>query len=141
MRAVVVGMILAVAMPAFAQDTPKKLTSADLAVETHKWDGKQIQTIAQCFFADTDEYRCMIVGANGYIHDAVRVDFKEITPPEMKKAVEDNCDTLDKAMQSKTCRFQIAFTYSLGRSDEHLDGSRLMTILAQDFAGTFSRTR
>ena len=127
---------------ALAQDAPKKLTSIDLAVETHKWDGKVIQTNAQCFYADTNEYRCAVLAANGMmgVGGFVRVDFAEISPPEMKKAVEDNCDTLEK-MTTRACRFQIVFTYSGNDRKENNDGSVTMEIIAEDFAGAFSRSK
>jgi hypothetical protein len=45
---------------ALADDAPKRLTAADLSVETHKWDGKTIQATGQCFFADVSQYRCAL---------------------------------------------------------------------------------
>jgi hypothetical protein len=97
---------------------------------------------AQCFFADTDEYRCAVLGSNGLMGDGglVRVDFAAISPVEMKKALEDNCDTIEK-MVTKLCRFQIVFTYSTNDRKENNNGSVTMEIVAADFAGTFSRGR
>jgi len=138
---VLIGTLVA-ASTALALDAPKRLTSNDLSVETHKWDGKAIQVNAQCFYADTDEYRCAVLGANGVpgAGSFVRIDFGKISPPEMKKAIEDNCDTLEK-MPTRACRFQIVFTYSMYSRTENNDGSELMTIMPEDFAGTFSKVR
>lgn len=72
----------------FAQDAPKRLTANDLAVQTHKWDGKKIQTNAHCFYADKDDFRCAVNGPNGLAGKNagfVRIDFTTISPPEMKK--------------------------------------------------------
>lgn len=143
MRVILAGIALMIAASAaFAQDAPKRLTANDLSVETHKWDGKKIQVNAQCFYADTDEYRCAVLGPNGIAGAGglVRVDFAAISPPEMKKAVEDNCDTIEK-MITKPCRFQIVFTYSTNDRKENNNGSVTMEIVAEDFAGTFSRGR
>lgn len=139
MRIILVGIFLAISIPALAQDAPKKLTANDLEVETHKWDGKLIQTIAQCFFADVDEYRCLALRPNGMVGEA-RIDFRTIQPPEIKKFVEDNCDTVEKTF-TRSCRFQINFTYSGIHTEEHSDGSRLAAITAKDSSGTFARLR
>ncbi|HXW19318.1 MAG TPA: hypothetical protein VEK35_02320, partial [Roseiarcus sp.] len=115
----------------------------DLAVETHKWDGKLIQSTVICFYADTDDYRCAVLSANGlpgYGTTLVRIDFSSIEPPEIKKAIEDNCDTVAK-MQTKACRFQAVFTYEAFAAQENASGSRMMEIAVKDSAGVFSRTR
>ena len=131
------------AHPSFAEDAqivPKRLTADDLAVQTHKWDGKAIQTNAQCFYADKDDYRCGILGPHGMGGNGVfvRIDFTTISPPEMKKTVEDNCDTTDQ-MITNACKFQIVFAYSANDRRENNDGSVTMVITAEDEAGVFSR--
>ncbi len=53
---------------------------------THKWDSKTIQVNAQCFYADTDEYRCAVLspkGLPGGLSGTVRIDFDKISPPEI----------------------------------------------------------
>ena len=39
-----------VAHASFAQDAPKRPTGDDLFVQTHKWDGKKLQTNVECFY-------------------------------------------------------------------------------------------
>jgi hypothetical protein len=107
MRTFLAGIALLSATLALADEAPKKLSAADLAVQTHKWDGKVIQMNVQCFYADVDEYRCMIGGGAGAF---VRVDFAEVEPAEIKKAMDDNCDTIEK-MLTRGCSFQVTFTY------------------------------
>jgi hypothetical protein len=138
MRAILCCLVLFLTTVALAQEPPKKLTAIDLSVETHKWDGKVIQTMVQCFFADTDEYRCAVLPPQG--GDLVRIDFNKISPPEMKKTVEDNCDTIEK-MTTRACRFQVVFTYSGNNRQENNNGSIMMMIIPDDSAGTFSRIR
>ena len=140
MRRIFAGIVLTfVAHPSFAEDAPKRLTANDLSVQTHKWDGKTIQTNAHCFYADKEDFRCAILGPNNKLsRNMVRIDFTTISPPEMKKAVEDNCDTTDQ-MLTNACRFQILFTYASNLRQEHDDGTVATTIIAEDQAGEFSR--
>ena len=113
---------------ALADDAPKRLTAADLSVQTHKSDGKTIQARGQCFFADVSEYRCAI-GVLGTVF--VRLDLSEIEPGAMKKTIEDNCDTLDK-MMGRGCAVDITFVYQGNDRNEKPDGSTVMLILAKD---------
>ena len=134
---------MAVAGGAAAQDPPKRLNADDLGVQTHKWEGKSILTTAQCFYADKDEYRCGVINSRGLMGDGttfVRIDFSQIDPPEMKKVIEDSCDTVEK-MSSRTCRVQIVFTYSGYHSDEKTDGSNTMYIETEGNTGFFSRLK
>ena len=87
-----------------AADDVKKLSAGDLAVQTHKWDGKMVESQFQCFYADKDEFRCM--GGFG----EVRVDFSSLNPPDLKSKIENNCDTI-KALRSKSCKVTIRFEY------------------------------
>jgi hypothetical protein len=138
------GFIGLVLSPCLAQDVPpKRLSADDLSVETHKWDGKSIQTVVQCFYADIDEYRCAVLASSGLPFTGkttVRIDFKSIEPADMKKAVEDNCDTIGK-MSTKGCRFQAVFTYEQNEREEEGDSTVRMLILAKDGFGSFSRSR
>ena len=53
MKSIAIAAMLVLA-PAFANaEDIKKLTSADLSVETHKWDGKTIEASFSCFFMPT----------------------------------------------------------------------------------------
>jgi hypothetical protein len=137
MRTFLAGFAIVSASLAMADEPPKKLSAIDLAVQTHKWDGKVVQTTAQCFYADVDEYRCAI-GASGNVF--VRVDFAEIEPPEIKKAIEDNCDTIQK-MMTRNCSFQVTFTYMSNDWEEQNSGSVMMLIEAQDNKGTFIKAK
>ena len=120
---------------ALADEPPKRLTAADLAVQTHKWDDKTIQATAKCFYADTNEYRCG-VGVSG--NTFVRVDFSEIEPDALKKNIEDNCDTVEK-MQSRACYVSITFVYESNHREEHNDGGTTMYIVAKDGRATLAR--
>jgi hypothetical protein len=134
LRLLTVWSVLSLSVPALAEDTPKRLTANDLSVETHKWDGKTIQATMQCFYADKDEFRC-IVGASG--RTGVRVDFQDIEPPSMKKAIEDKCDTVEKAA-SRLCRVQATFVYLGNNREEKSDGMVLMSIVPEDGKATFA---
>jgi hypothetical protein len=140
MRTICAGIALTFAAHAsFAQDAPKRLTASDLAVQTHKWDGKKIQANAHCFYADKEDFRCAVLGPNNQLaHSMVRIDFTTVSPPEMKKTVEDNCDTTAQ-MFTNACRFQILFIYSSNERQEHNDGTVVTSIIAEDQAGEFSR--
>ncbi len=123
----------------FAQDAPKKLNATDLSVQTHKWDGKSIQTTVACFYADAEDYRCA-VGGLGAADTLVRIDVTKIDPPEMKKVVEDNCDTIEK-MKTRACRFVITFTYAANDRQEKADGTIVMMILTEGNTAFFARAK
>lgn len=79
------------------------LSASDLAAQTHKWDGKQIITTLSCFYADTDEYRCVGGGA--------RVDFSSLEPSASRERIERNCDTISKSI-SRRCKVRVQFEYA-----------------------------
>ncbi|MGO8738581.1 hypothetical protein [Rhodoblastus sp.] len=95
----------ALARPSFADDV-KRLSGADLAVQTHKWEGETIETTGHCFYADVDEYRCVVGGPGG----AARIDFKTITPDAARQNLEDHCDTVEK-LSSRACFVRFQFVY------------------------------
>jgi hypothetical protein len=129
MRSFSVSLIgLLVCFPVLGGDEVKHLTTADLAVQTHKWDGKQIQATMQCFYADTDEYRC-VAGMSG--RTGVRIDFQDIEPMNMKTAIENKCDTVEKS-RSRQCRVQATFVYAGNDREEKSDGMVMMIIIAED---------
>lgn len=105
--------------------TPKKLSAADMGVQTRKWQGKTIETRMSCFYADKDEFRCTTRSA--------RVDFSSITPPEARRRVEDDCDTIEKSSRAR-CTFTVRFVW---RDSEMrpLGLSRLHMITAESDAG------
>lgn len=138
MRSAIMALALLGATSALADDAPKKLTSTDLSVETHKWDGKLIQITAQCFYADKDEYRCAVAPIAMGIF--VRIDFSTIEPDSMKKAIEDSCDTIEK-MPTRACAANIVFTYENNDRQDKADGSTMMTIIAVDNKGLFSKAK
>lgn len=109
-------------------DRVKVLEPVDLAVQTHKWDGKIIQTTANCFYADAREYRC--IPASGS-----RIDFSFVGPQPARDYVEKNCDTLQGSL-SRRCRFLIRFTYE-GYSQMEVGGllGHQTTISAEDGIG------
>ncbi|HLW92112.1 MAG TPA: hypothetical protein VKS78_12555 [Roseiarcus sp.] len=134
------GSVLAFTLSsvAIAQDAPKRLAASDLSVETHEWDGKSIQTTVQCVYLGANDYKCAVVPITG--NGLVRMDFSSVDPPEMKKVIEENCDTVEK-MTTKACRFQVEFIYELNDRQKNADGSTTMRIGAKDDAGAFSPTK
>lgn len=138
MRLAILALALLGATAAFADDAPKKLTSMDLAVQTHKWDGKLIQTTGQCFFADKDEYRCAV--APPMESGMVRVDFTTIEPEAMKQLIEYNCDTLQK-WATHACSVNMTFTYEAAERKDNANGTTTMYILATENKGVFSKAK
>jgi hypothetical protein len=129
MRCSWIGFLLLALGPALAEDAPKRLTPS-------KWDGKRIQTGAHCFYADKDEYRCMVGIVSGA--ELVRIDFSEIEPESMKKSIEDNCDTIEK-MVLRPCSVTVIFTYAGNGRQESLNGRTTMFILAEDGKATMAQ--
>jgi hypothetical protein len=83
----------------------KRISAADLAVETHKWEGAVIETSLSCFFADTDEYRCF----DGKGLARVRVDFGKFDYAGAAY-LRNHCDTLSLA-DTRPCSVKLRFTY------------------------------
>ena len=129
MKSIAIAAMLVLA-PAFANaEDIKKLTSADLSVETHKWDGKTIEASFSCFYADKDEFRCIGVGGGH-----VRADFSTLTPLEKREGLENDCDTIKKS-SSKKCTVTIRFVYTGYSTQEANAFSKLTLIEAQNNAG------
>lgn len=81
-----------------------KVCGADLAVQTHRWDGCLIETKARCLYADLNEYRCMADGVT-------RIDFSDLTPYPVRGEIQANCDTIRKSTTSPRCLVTLQFTY------------------------------
>ncbi len=64
----------AAAAPAAAPGVFRKIAPADLALQSHKWDGLGVETALNCLYADLAEFRCFDV--RGFAR--VRVDFSAI---------------------------------------------------------------
>lgn len=115
------------AAPAIPSTSPVKLSGSDLAVQTHKWDGKVIQTQARCFFADKNEYRCLTAGGP-------RIDFEKLTPDRARDQIETRCDTIQK-MTTKACVVTLQFVYE-GYTQQETGGlGQLKLVVAKDGAG------
>jgi hypothetical protein len=99
------AIVVALTQPSFADDI-KRVSGADLSVQTHKWDGKTIETSGYCFYSDVGDYRCLA----GDPAASARIDFKQIEPDSAREAVESHCDTLEKLI-SRSCRFRFRFIY------------------------------
>lgn len=110
-----------------AEDSVKKLTAMDLAVQTHKWDGKKIEVQLRCFYADKDEYRC----ATGM---GARVDFTKISNEAGKDFLDENCDTLAK-VASRNCMVTVRFTYSGNSREASGSGQQMTVVQAEDDTG------
>jgi len=111
-----------------------RLAGNDLAVQTHKWDGKIIETKAHCFYADINEYRCMA----GTLATA-RIDFSSIEPDDALANIERNCDTIEK-MGGKKCFVTIRFTYeSFKEIDMGGLYGKMTMILAKNAEGAIVR--
>ena len=129
MRKWIAAALLFAPIGAHADDV-KKLSGADLAVQTHKWDGKTVETSGSCFYADVNEYRCVTFGVGG----GARVDFSTLEPDAARKKIEDHCDTISK-MLTKACIVRFRFVYE--SYDTHVSGSDVLHIvIAKDNAGT-----
>ena len=113
--------------PAFADDTVR-VTGQDLAVQTHKWDGKTIETVLFCFYADLNEYRCAIPSG-------VRIDFRTLDPDSARAGIERNCDTLGKVLTA-ACRTRIRFVYEGFDSAPTNSGEAMAIVIAEDGKGT-----
>jgi hypothetical protein len=81
---------------------PVRVSGADLSVQTHKWVGKVIETKANCFYADLNEFRCF--------SSRFRVDFERIFPPSTQSAIERECDTISKSGR-RACSVALRFEY------------------------------
>lgn len=112
-----------------ARDDVVRLSPIDLAAQTHKWDGKTIETTIRCFYADMNEFRC-----TGHLAQ-MRIDFADLQPDSARAAIERNCDTVLKAM-SRKCMVTLRFIY-LGFTEQETNRSNTLTvILAKDNLGT-----
>ncbi|MFT4122194.1 hypothetical protein [Bradyrhizobium sp.] len=103
-----------------------RLKAIDLAAQTHKWDGKTVETELLCFYADLNEFRC--------VGSSVRIDFTKLTPDDARKKIERDCDTMSKAMRP-ACIKRIRFIYSGFTSEETSEGKKLTLIQTKDDAG------
>lgn len=98
-------LLLTVFLPWVANaEEVKKLTSLDLAIQTHRWDGKIVESRFQCLYADKNEFRCL----GGFA--AVRVDFSTLEPAAIRKKIENTCDT-HATFILRRCAFTIQFSY------------------------------
>jgi hypothetical protein len=129
-------MILAGAWAARA-DEVKILSGVDLAVETHKWDGKMIRSMFVCFYADVNEFRCV---ANG----RARVDFAKFSNPDpsFQKSIEDNCDTIAH-FSSRKCIVTVKFEYESfdNNSMKNDDGTKTFIVILKDGIGAIISSR
>lgn len=112
-------------------DEVKKLTGADLSVQTHKWEGKTVETTGYCFYADKDDYRCHA----GTTIDGPRVDFTKIEPEAARKKLEDNCDTLAKMFTNK-CLVHFQFVYEKFDEMEHPGRDATPIVIPKDGIAT-----
>lgn len=92
-----------------------KIAPADLATETHKWDGVNVETSLNCFFADQAQFRCF--DAQSYAR--LRVDFSEFNPVG-EAYLRTHCDTT-AAAGSRACLVKIHFVYD-GYSRQDMGG-------------------
>ncbi len=112
---------------ASAEDVTK-FSGFDLAVQTHKWDGKTVETTAMCFYADVNEYRCG--SPNG-----ARIDFNTLEPEAARKSIEANCDTIQKMLRP-ACKVRIHFIYESYDVLTNGGGQETHIVIAKDNAGT-----
>jgi hypothetical protein len=104
MKYALIALISCAVAPALAQEV-KALNPADLAVQTHRWEGDVVKTTLNCFYADQDEYRCYDADSL----DRVRVDFRSFDPSG-KAFLQSHCDRIGIANTSQ-CRVTLVFTY------------------------------
>jgi hypothetical protein len=109
------------ATTAFAWDsTAKKVKGSDLGVQSHKYDGRLIQTTVNCFLADKDDIRCLA----GF---GARIDFSAVSGEGMSDYLFDKCDSIDN-LPKNVCKFEIQFTYS-GFSSQSTSNGSFMTVV------------
>jgi hypothetical protein len=86
----------------------KSVDAADLAIGSKKYAGKTVRVNGvRCYFADTDDYRCTSADPGSMLS----VFSKKIEPEISKQWIQENCDTLKKALSSRVCASTITFTY------------------------------
>lgn len=83
----------------------RKIAPADLAVETHKWDGLNVETSLNDYLHDIDEFRCFDVRAFARL----RIDFSHFDSAG-ETYLKSHCDT-SAASESRACYVKIRFTY------------------------------
>ncbi len=109
-------------------DDVKRLSAADLSVQTHKWDGKMVEAQFKCFYADKDEFRCLAGMGD------VRVDFTSLNPPDLRSKLENSCDTL-KTITSKACKVTIRFEYEAFDTSETGGLGKMHIVVAKSNSG------
>ena len=112
---------------AASADDVLKVSSQDLAVQTHKWDGKTIEVVLSCFYADLADYRCVGRGA--------RVDLTTIEDEKSRAYIEKNCDTISKS-DKRACTVTVRFVYESFDTMDTNFGGKLTVIAAKDGVGT-----
>ena len=110
-------------------DDVKRVSGDDLAIQTHKWDGKTIETSGFCFYADVDDFRCL----TGVRSSAARIDFANLEPDAARKKIEDNCDTVAKA-SNKACVVRFRFVYD-GYATQQVGMTIVRIVKAKDDSG------
>lgn len=103
------------AEPVAAPGVFRKIAPADLAIESHKWDGLSVETALNCFYADVAEFRCFDVRSFA----RVRVDFSEMDPAG-EGYLKAHCDT-SAAADGRACFVKLHFVYG-GYNREELGG-------------------
>jgi len=98
----------------------QEVSVSNLAVQSHRYDGKVIVTRLNCFFADASEYRCL--GAS-----KLRIDFASL---DNSDDLDKYCDDIDKLYTSH-CSVRVRFTYK-GCEDFDIDGSTRITRVIAD---------
>lgn len=83
----------------------KRLAPTDLAVETHKWEGKVVETTLNCLYADAADFRCF--DTRGLAR--VRVDFNSFNDAG-SGYLQLRCDT-SSAADTRACLVKLRFIY------------------------------
>jgi len=81
------------------------LKATDLAVHTHKWEGRLVQTTLNCFYADKYDYRCYDTKSFA----RVRVDFQTFDS-DGEAFLQKRCDRAEIA-DTSACLVTIVFIY------------------------------
>jgi hypothetical protein len=98
--------------------------SSELREQTHKWDGRTVETTANCFHADKGAFRCMAGGR-------ASIDFSELEPYDARDDLEKNCDTLERAFSDR-CTVTIRFIYESFEEMEIGASGRVTLVRARD---------
>jgi len=105
--ATILGAAIAASLTA-AHAEFKAVAASELGIGSGKYLNRDLEVPSmRCYYADVADYRC-ITGPGGAF---VSVFASNLTPENLRKQVEDECDTLEKTRRS-VCSFTLRINYN-----------------------------